>query len=126
MDPLDSAQDVVRCDLCEDNVVQNYCDFCHVNLCKPCIGEHISNVYYKHKIVPFHERKSTMMFPIFKTYSKEVTCQLQCKSSNISIRTKRRISKKHKGCHIINLEESFSSKRTDIERDTENTEKVIL
>uniref|UniRef100_K1Q518 Tripartite motif-containing protein 2 n=1 Tax=Magallana gigas TaxID=29159 RepID=K1Q518_MAGGI len=37
MDPRSSAQDVHRCDLCETAIVHSYCDFCHVNLCKPCI-----------------------------------------------------------------------------------------
>lgn len=58
MDPRLSAQDVVRCDICKDNLVQNYCDFCHVKLCKLCIGEHISDEFDKHKIVPFQQRKS--------------------------------------------------------------------
>ncbi|XP_052679588.1 uncharacterized protein LOC128160326 [Crassostrea angulata] len=37
MDPHSSAQDVHRCDLCETTIVHSYCDFCHVNLCKPCV-----------------------------------------------------------------------------------------
>lgn len=48
MDP--HQNDVPRCDLCETAIVQSYCDFCYTNLCKPCIGEHISNEYDKHKI----------------------------------------------------------------------------
>ena len=63
MDPRYSAQDVARCDLCEIAIAQNYCDFCHVYLCKPCIGEHISDEYDKHKIVPFHQRRSTLIYP---------------------------------------------------------------
>lgn len=82
MDLLLRAQDVVRCDLCKDNIVQNYCDFCHVNLCQPCIGEHISDEYDKHKIVPFKQRKSTLMFATCNTHSKEA-CKLQCKSCNV-------------------------------------------
>ena len=51
MDPKYSAQDVARCDLCKTAIAQSYCDFCHVNLCKPCIGEHLTDEYVKHKIV---------------------------------------------------------------------------
>lgn len=51
MDPRSSAQDLHRCGLCEIAIVHTYCDFCHVNLCKPCIGDHISDGYDKHKIV---------------------------------------------------------------------------
>lgn len=57
MDPENSAQDVTRCDLCETNIVQGYCDFCHFNLCKPCIGEHIHDEYDNHRIVPFQQKK---------------------------------------------------------------------
>ncbi|XP_062572256.1 uncharacterized protein LOC134234217, partial [Saccostrea cucullata] len=32
MDPRHSAQDVARCDLCEDTIAQNYCDYCHREL----------------------------------------------------------------------------------------------
>ena len=56
------TQDVARCDLCKTTIAQSYCDFCHVNLCKPCIGEHFSDEYDKHKIVPIHKRKSTLMY----------------------------------------------------------------
>ena len=38
MDPNYSAQDVAWCDVCKTAIAQSYCDFCHVNLCKPCIG----------------------------------------------------------------------------------------
>ena len=62
MDPKYSAQDVARCDLCKTAIAHNYCDFCHVNLCKPCIGEHISKEYEKHKIVPILQRKSTLIY----------------------------------------------------------------
>ena len=35
MDPDYSAQDVATCDLRKTTIAHNYCDFCHVNLCKP-------------------------------------------------------------------------------------------
>lgn len=124
MDPRLSAQDVVRCDLCKDNVVQNYCDLCHVNLCKPCIGEHISDEYDKHKIVPFQQRKSTLIFPICKKHSKE-TCKLQCQSCNIFICAKCSISKEHKDHIFVDLEDSYNSKKAEIEKDTGEIENVI-
>ena len=77
MDPRSSAQDVHRCDLCETAIVHSYCDFCHVNLCIPCIGRHISDGYDKHKIVPFQERRSTLIYPKCETHPQK-NCEFQC------------------------------------------------
>ncbi|XP_062609715.1 uncharacterized protein LOC134271529 [Saccostrea cucullata] len=64
MDPSTSAQDVMRCDLCETAVVQMHCDTCLVNLCKACVGEHISADLSKpHKIVDFKDRKTIPIYP---------------------------------------------------------------
>ncbi|XP_011435714.2 B-box type zinc finger protein ncl-1 [Magallana gigas] len=124
MDPRLSAQDVIRCDLCKDNVVQNYCDYCHVKLCKLCIGEHISDEYDKHKIVPFQQRKSTLIFPSCMKHSKE-TCKLQCMSCNNSICAKCSILKEHKDHNVVDLEDSYNSKKENIKKDTEEIENVI-
>lgn len=76
MDPRQSAQDVVRCGLCNENLVPSYCEYCNAKLCKPCIVNHISGQYDQHRIVPFQERKSTLILPICKTHSKETAMQV--------------------------------------------------
>lgn len=77
MDPHKGAQDIMRCDLCGINGVQRYCDFCKVRLCQFCIGEHISDEYEKHKIVSFHDKNSTVKYPMCKTHPNKI-CKLQC------------------------------------------------
>lgn len=62
MDPHFSAQDVPRCYLCETAIVHSYCDLCHVNLCKLCVVDHISDEE-KHKIVPFKQRNPASTYP---------------------------------------------------------------
>ena len=108
MDPKYSAQDVARCDLCKTAIAQSYCDFCHVNLCKPCIGEHIFDDYKKHIIVPIHKRKSTLIYPKCGTHLNK-TCEYQCKDCNISICSDCFASKQHKEHEFLKLEESFSA-----------------
>ncbi|XP_062616600.1 tripartite motif-containing protein 2-like [Saccostrea cucullata] len=85
MDPRTSAQDVMRCDLCETAVVQMHCDTCLVNLCKACVGEHISADLSKpHKIVDFKDRKSTPLHPKCKSHDKE-QCEMYCKQCDIPV-----------------------------------------
>ncbi|XP_062593771.1 uncharacterized protein LOC134255271 [Saccostrea cucullata] len=124
MDPSSSAQDVIRCDLCETAIVQMYCDFCHVNLCKPCIGEHIADDYSKHQIVQFQQRKSTLIYPQCKTHETE-RCKLQCEECNTSVCSLCIITETHKGHTISILLDIFNSKREVIRKDTEELEQIL-
>ena len=126
MDPDYSAQDVARCNICKTAIAQSYCDFCHVNLCKPCIGEHISDEYDTHKIVPIHKRKSTLIYPKCGTHPNK-TCEYKCKDCNISIYFDCLASKHHNKEHDLKkLEELFNTKKTHIQRITEELEKQFL
>ncbi|XP_065928589.1 tripartite motif-containing protein 3-like [Magallana gigas] len=51
MDPRRSAQDVVRCDVCDTPVPPLHCDFCQTNLCKACVGEHMLDISKKHQSI---------------------------------------------------------------------------
>ncbi|XP_062594199.1 uncharacterized protein LOC134255699 [Saccostrea cucullata] len=85
MDPRTSAQDVMRCDLCETSVVQMHCDTCLVNLCTVCVGKHmISDESKKHEVVPFKLRKSTPLYPICTSHNKE-QCIMYCKQCDIPV-----------------------------------------
>ncbi|XP_022288810.2 uncharacterized protein LOC111100923 [Crassostrea virginica] len=127
MDPHYDAQDVARCDLCEIAIVQSYCDFCHVNLCKPCIGEHISDDYStKHIIVPFQQRRSTPIYPKCEKHLNK-TCELQCKDCNIFLCTDCLASEQHNKEHKLSkLEEVFHQKKDHIHRDKEEIKEELL
>ena len=126
MDPLYDAQDVARCDLCKVAIVQSYCDFCHVNLCKPCIGEHISDEYDKHKIVPFHQRRSILIYPKCETHPEKV-CEFQCRDCNVFLCFHCLASEQHNKEHkVSNLEEVFNKKRDQIKKDKEEINKQLL
>nr|XP_022287656.1 uncharacterized protein LOC111100259 [Crassostrea virginica] len=127
MDPPHyDAQDVARCDLCEIAIVQSYCDFCHVNLCKPCIGEHISDDYSKHTIVPFQQRRSTLIYPKCGTHPNE-NCKYQCEDCNIFLCTDCLASKPHNKKHKLSkLDETFRKKKDQIQKDKQEIKEQIL
>lgn len=122
MDP--HQNDVPRCDLCETAIVQSYCDFCYTNLCKPCIGEHISNEYDKHKIVPFQQRQSSLIYPNC-TIHLHKSCELRCIQCDEYICTLCSTSYKNKGHNFLVLENLCKIKKNDIKRDIKELEEVI-
>ncbi|XP_052677841.1 uncharacterized protein LOC128158901 [Crassostrea angulata] len=125
MDPHSSAQDVHRCDLCETAIAQSYCDFCHVNLCKPCIGEHISDEYETHKIVRFQDRRSTLIYPKCMTHTTK-NCEHQCKNcDNIFVCSSCIASEQHRGHIFVEVLEVYKTKKEVIENDTEKLHNLI-
>ncbi|XP_065929363.1 uncharacterized protein [Magallana gigas] len=125
MDPHSSAQDVHRCDLCETAIVHSYCDFCHVNLCKLCIADHISDGYDKHKIVPFQERRSTLIYPKCGTHSHK-NCDLQCKNCNdIFVCSSCTASETHKGHIFVEVSEVYTTKKNAIADEANKLENLI-
>ncbi|XP_052677736.1 uncharacterized protein LOC128158817 [Crassostrea angulata] len=116
MDPRSSAQDIHRCDLCETAIVHSYCDFCHVNLCKPCIGDHISDGYHKHTIVPFYERRSTLIYPKCGTHSNK-HCELHCKDCRSFVCSSCMASEQHIGHRFVEVKHEFETKKEIIKKE---------
>nr|XP_022296605.1 uncharacterized protein LOC111106282 [Crassostrea virginica] len=125
MDPNYIPQDVARCDLCKTVIAQSFCDFCHVNLCKPCIGEHISDEYDKHKIVPILQRKSTLIYPKCETHQNK-TCECQCKDCNVFVCSHCMASSQHSGHKFLHLEELFTTSKKCIQTDREELNNTII
>lgn len=120
-----TSEDVNRCDLCETTHIEHYCDFCHINLCKPCIGEHISNGYDKHKIVSFKHRRSTLIYPTCQIHSNK-NCEIQCKRCKMYLCTFCTASSEHKQHEVIHLENIYKTKKIDIEKDSSELKRLIL
>ncbi|XP_062608446.1 uncharacterized protein LOC134270264 [Saccostrea cucullata] len=118
MDPHFSAQDVLRCDLCETPVPPMYCDFCHVKLCKACVGEHLSDLSKEHKVVPFKQRGTTPKYPKCPTHVGKL-CELHCKECDLPVCLLCLSSNFHKGHNLLNLLEVNKSKQEAIEKDVD-------
>ncbi|XP_061176612.1 uncharacterized protein LOC133185431 [Saccostrea echinata] len=115
MDPQFSAQDVLRCDLCETPVPPMYCDFCHVKLCKACVGEHLSDLSKEHKVVPFKQKGTTPKCPNHVGKF----CELYCKECGFPVCSRCLSSNFHKGHTLLNLLEIMKSKKEAIEKDVD-------
>ncbi|XP_052679592.1 uncharacterized protein LOC128160329 [Crassostrea angulata] len=125
MDPRHSAQDVHRCDLCDTKIVHSYCDFCHVNLCILCIGKHISDGYDKHRIVPFQERRSTLIYPKCEIHQQK-NCKFQCKDCNtIFVCSFCTASEQHRGHIFVDISSVYKAQKENIEKDTEELVNLI-
>lgn len=99
MDDCPSTKDETRCEICKKAIVHSYCDFCHVNLCNPCTGEHILDKYDKHKVVPFYRRK------------------FQCKNCETFVCSFCIASKQHKKHDFVELTEVYETKKENIVKD---------
>eukprot|EP00105_Crassostrea_gigas_P029717 XP_011451737.1 PREDICTED: uncharacterized protein LOC105345322 [Crassostrea gigas] len=116
MDPRSSAQDVHRCDLCETAIAHSFCDFCHVNLCKPCVVDHISDGYHKHTIVPFNERRSTLIYPKCGRHPHK-HCELLCKDCRSFVCSSCMASEQHIGHRFVEVKHEFETKKEIIKKD---------
>lgn len=125
MDPHSSAQDLHRCDLCKTVIVHSYCEFCYVNPCKPCILDHILDEYDKHKIVPFKQRRSTLIYPKCEAHQQK-TCKYQCKDcNNIYVCFSCTASEQHRGHIFEEVTNSYNTKKEYIKNDKEKLEHLI-
>ncbi|XP_062616796.1 tripartite motif-containing protein 2-like [Saccostrea cucullata] len=113
MDPRLSAQDVLRCDLCETPVPPMYCDSCHVKLCKACVGEHLSDLSKEHKVVPYKQKGTTPKCP---THVGKL-CEFHCKECDLPVCSLCLTSNFHKGHTLLNLLEIMKTKQKAIQKD---------
>ncbi|XP_062600381.1 uncharacterized protein LOC134262017 [Saccostrea cucullata] len=125
MDPRTSAQDVMRCDLCETAVVQMHCDTCLVNLCKTCVGEHFSTDLSKpHKIVDFKARKSTLIYPKCTSHDVE-TCEMYCTQCDIPVCNTCIASDQHLGHRFVKIIEVLSKRKEKIIKERTELKETI-
>eukprot|EP00105_Crassostrea_gigas_P037112 XP_019921260.1 PREDICTED: uncharacterized protein LOC109618296 [Crassostrea gigas] len=121
MDPEYNLQDVLRCHLCETHVYCMYCDICEINLCKPCVGEHLSDESKEHKVVPFRKRRSTPKCPAHSLKQ----CELYCEQCNIPICLQCVSSAEHEQHKKIDALINLERKKKTLEKDLQELENTI-
>lgn len=121
---MDSKHNI-ECNFCNAHTVNRYCEFCQVNLCNICIGEHTGDEYERHKIVPFHHRKTILIYPECTTHCNKM-CELKCQQCSQYICTFCLASEDHKGHVFIVLEYIYKAMKQDIKTDTEDLQNVLF
>nr|XP_022310390.1 tripartite motif-containing protein 45-like [Crassostrea virginica] len=85
MDPQDCGQDVVRCTLCKDAVAPMYCEVCHIDLCKDCVVEHLSDTDGFHKVVSLKQFLLTLRYNSVCPNHPTKQCEQHCEECNVSV-----------------------------------------
>ncbi|XP_056006797.1 E3 ubiquitin-protein ligase TRIM71-like [Ostrea edulis] len=125
MDPHNRAQDVLRCDLCEENVVQMHCDTCLVKLCKTCVGDHISSDEREdHKVVRFQFRKCIPVYPTCALHDSK-RCEMHCQQCTVPICFICATSEKHVGHRFRNIVDIFDEKKREFEKKIKDIQEDI-
>ncbi|XP_056004055.1 uncharacterized protein LOC130049881 [Ostrea edulis] len=124
MHPRRSAQEVLLCDLCETVPLQSRCEVCNINLCKACVGEHLSDSSKQHNVMPYLQRKSTPNYPKCPKHANEL-CKHHCKKCDIPVCITCVSSGKHKGHKLSEFLDKLNSKTQSLQKDLEELETRI-
>ena len=125
MNTSKSAQDVLRCHLCETPVPPLCCDICHIYLCKVCAGEHILDESTGHKVVPIKQTLSALQYPkCLQHCSKK--CEIYCEQCTIPMCVQCVSSKKHRGHRFVDLLKYVEGKKKVSQNELKELESLIL
>lgn len=119
------AQDVVRCNLCE-NPGDHLCRLCLLTLCLECTPKHLSDKGTTHEIVGLTSQISTDSVTRVECvdHGKSV-CEIYCNDCLIPICAKCVIDK-HRQHTFISLEDFLEGKKADILNDIQEMESMVL
>ncbi|XP_048731208.2 uncharacterized protein LOC125648272 [Ostrea edulis] len=118
-----SAQDVLLCGFCKTAPVQSHCELCHINLCKACVGEHLSDSSKRHNVVPYTHRKSTLLYQNCPDHA-DKHCELYCDICDVPVCSSC-VSDKHEGHKLSDVMKKLNSKTEDLQNDLEELETRI-
>lgn len=125
MNPRTSLQDVYRCELCDENMVDMLCVVCTRKLCKSCVGNHIDDDPNKHKIVKLQDRNTTLVLPTCPTHSSE-RCKNYCQECDEAVCPSCIPSDFHKKHTFLKISEVFEKRKETINSDTKELDEILF
>ncbi|XP_062568368.1 uncharacterized protein LOC134230556 [Saccostrea cucullata] len=122
--PTSWAQEVITCDLCP-KPTQQFCNNCQVSLCVDCVSTHVDKFKSQtHDIVHFTNRKIQPVFPECKVHSNQ-RCEAHCQQCHVQVCLKC-IFSSHNGHKIVEIQEIFNVKKSEIEKENQEIESIII
>lgn len=125
MDRRTTAQDVYRCELCDENMVDMLCVVCPRKLCKSCVGNHLDDDPNKHKLVKYEDRKTTLVLPTCPTHSSE-RCKNYCQECDNAVCPSCISSDSHKKHTFLKISEVFEKRKEKINSDTKELDEIVF
>lgn len=125
MDGRTDAQDVHRCDLCEENMVDMLCVVCPQKVCKSCVGDHLEDDPSRHTLVKYQYRNTTLVLPICSTHSSE-RCKHFCQECDEPVCPSCISSDIHKKHVFLKISEILHARKEIINNDTKELGEIVF
>lgn len=123
MDPQYSAQEVLRCHLCEISIPLYNCESCDINLCRTCAGEHLLDETKEHRVLPIKQR-STPNYPRCSKHATKI-CELHCDQCDIPICVHCVSSGEHLGHRAVDILKNFERVKEKLRNDLQELDELI-
>lgn len=121
MDPHHSAQDVLRCNLCETPGPSMSCKICGTHLCITCVGKHLLDESKEHKVLPFEKKEASTKC---QKHLQKI-CEYHCEQCDIPICKLCVFSEKHLTHDVVDIFDSLESKKFALKTDLKELEEYI-
>lgn len=119
-----SAQDIIRCHLCDKESPTLYCELCHVHLCTVCAGNHLLDESKEHRVVSIKNRSSDLICPKCPTHTSKL-CELHCEQCDVHMCVLCVSSKTHNGHDVVEILDFFKGKKEVVKKDLQELKKSI-
>lgn len=119
-----SAQDIIRCHLCDKESPTLYCELCHVHLCTVCAGKRLLDESKEHRVVSIKNRSSDPICPKCPTHTSKL-CELHCEQCDVHICVLCVSSKTHNGHDVVEILDFFKGKKKVVKKDLQELKKSI-